>query len=635
MQEPGQLPKSLSRFDPLLSNKTTTTKSSLETPVKWKNAEARGNDIFMQNAQHSASGVNSPVVRADIFDAPNRRRSTGMYSVPAKVQQPETNLVGNMPELVQAFGSSLFALPAQKETHATHVRSSQKASNDSRKPPFSRSRTAPSNPRASTTGEVQKSEQGSRKHSRNHRRSKSIENPSDLLKMAIPGHRKSKSVQNLCDLKTMAGDGILRSNSQKGSNPHSPSHSPHARRIVKNMTPSKLLRSLNKSKDGNTPKNSKTLLSRSVLPDGNMPGLNLPLLAKPSPTSFLNDGNSFALRTSEQDPSAHQMEAPKADELLLSIKLCALMDANRTIENEYDVMSLVGHSNSTLKHFMSTSTGQSMSGLHNEHRTIIKQLLECSDGISVGGYAAKNAEVVTFDIPSRSQIVVVFRGNDDQQSKPVKKPRQSMAELLHADQKVAVYAGFKEAYFELESMFSAMVEKLTDANPFAQVLFCGHSFGGALATMASVRYACNRPMMRVAAHVFGSPRVGSAGFRHLANSLSNLRIIRVELKNDYLVDMPVDGATTKWDHAGHSITIGKTVRAYRFDKNRPSSNNIFRKNEKKILEKNIFRRNEKHSNGYCQALETCLSKKQWFEAFSGEDVGKGVRGKGDEKRLIS
>jgi len=621
MQEPDQH-KSLSRFDPL-SSSNNTTENRLKTPNNLTKSGDRSNDIFVQNPPLSVT--NPSVICEDVLHTANWQRSPDMYSAPMKMQQLETNMGGNIPELAQAFGSLPLGLPVQKGTHTTHARAPQKASNDLGKPPFSRSRTAPLNSRLSTTVDTQKS-------SRNHRRSKSIENPTDLVKMALAGHRKSKSVQNLCNLEVRGGDGILRSNSPKGSNPHTPSHSPHRRRIVKSITPSKLLRSRTKSKDGNTPKTSKSLISRSVIPDGKTHGLNLPLLAKPSPTSFLNDGNSFALRTSEQDPSAHQVELPKADELLLNIKLCVLMDANRAIENAYDVMSLVGHTNSSLNFFL--SNGHSSSGLHNNHRIIIKQLLECNDGISVGGYAAKSAEVITFDIPSRSQIIVVFRGNDDQQSKPVKKPRHSMAEDLHSDQKVAVYSGFKEAYFELESMFSAMVDKLTDANPFAQVVFCGHSFGGALATIASVRYACNRPMMRVAAHVFGSPRVGSGGFRQLANSLSNLRIIRVELKNDSFVDLPVDG-TTKWDHAGHSITIGKTVTAYRFDKNRPSSNNIFRKNEKKIFEKNIFRKNEKHSNGYCQALESRLSRKQWFETFYGENVGKGVRGKGDEKRLIS
>jgi len=610
--------KALSRFDPLLSSK-----SGLQTTANLTNREGR-DDIFKQNSQPSLSGVNHAAELLDVFDKSSRRYSAEMYN-PITLHQRETTNIS------ERFGSLTFAQPAQKG------QDQQIVNNDSRKNPFSRNRITNANGWASSIENLLNSNAtekpsepaGPRKPSRSHRRSKSIENSTNFVKLALPGHRKTKSVHSLLDSDIMTGDGILKSISPKRSNTHTPSHSPPGgRRTVKSITPSSLLRGRTKSKDGNTPKTSKTLISKTVMPDGKMPGLNLPLLAKPSPTSFLNNSDSFALRTSEQDPSAHQVELPKVDEVLLSIKLCALMDNNRDIENDFDLTSLVGYSNITLKNFM--SSGQSMSTLQKNHLPVIEQLLACNDGVSVGGYAAKSAEVIIFDIPSRSQIIVVFRGNDDQQCKPIKKPRQSTVEDFHSGYKVPVLSAFKEAYFELEPMFSAIVDKLTDANPFAQVVFCGHSFGGALATMASIRYACNRSMMRVAVHAFGSPRVGALGFRQLANSLSNLRIIRVELKNDWQVDLPADGAT-KWDHAGHSIIIGKTVTAHRFDKNRPSTNNI----QKKILETNIFRKNEKPSSGYLQALETCALKDQWFEAFSGEDVGQGVRGKGDEKRLIS
>mmetsp|Transcript_19444 Transcript_19444/g.29226 ORF Transcript_19444/g.29226 Transcript_19444/m.29226 type:complete len:664 (+) Transcript_19444:136-2127(+) len=434
------------------------------------------------------------------------------------------------------------------------------------------------------------------------------------------GHRKSKSGVNIGN--EINADGIVRSNPPEGSsNPHTPNQSPRSSmRSVKSITPSKLLRNRSNSKLTNT---TPTFTPREVLPAGQSMELNLPLFAKPSPTSFLNTSDCLALRTSEQDPSAHQIELPGSEELLTSAKLCNLVSFNRSESSNFDLMSIVGVPNLALKEFV--ISGQATAGLTEHHRPIVKQLLECGEGITVGGCATRTAEVVTFEVPSRSQIVVVFRGNEEQQLKPIKRGKKHFTvEEFHPDQKVDVNSEFKEAYFELESVFSAMVDKLTETNPFAQVVFCGHSFGGALATMAGVRYACNRPTMRVSVHVSGCPRVGAKNFRQLANSLSNLRIIRVELKNDPLVDSPADG-TTKWHHVGHSISVGKgsMVMAYRFDRNRPPTTN------------SIFRKNDKNSKAYCLALEACASKKQWFVGFSGEDFGDGVKGKDDEGRHIS
>jgi len=544
-----------------------------------------------------ASPIQTPEARRgsrNIFKPNHRRSSTGglpPFNIQQEGSQSETmDLAGNMSELVETLGSTSL-------TPSVQTPKSKKG----RKPDLMRSSTAPtlSIPLVDNASNIPVTSQGS------------VTGP--------PGHRKSKSGANICD--ELKADGIVRSISpQESSNPNTPHQSPRAKRGVKNITPSKLLRSRSNSKVANT---TPTYAPREMLPDGQSNGLNLPLFAKPSPTSFLNTGDAFAMRTSEQDPSAHQIELPKADELHSTIKLCNLVALTRSVDNNFDLMSLVGMSNLSLKEFM--RSGAATSDLNDSHRPFVKQLLECGEGITVLGYASRTAEVVTFEVPSRSQIVVVFRGNNDQQLKAVKKSKkQCTVEEFHPDQKVDVYSEFKEAYFELESVFSAMVDKLTDANPFAQVVLCGHSFGGALATMAGVRYACNRPMMRVSTYVFGSPRVGAENFRQLANSLSNLRIIRVEMKNDPTVDAPADG-TTKWYHAGHSISVGKgiMVMAYRFDHNKPKLSN------------GLFRKNDKDSNAYCLALEACMTKKQWFVAFSGEDVGDGVKGNDDEGRHIS
>lgn len=386
-------------------------------------------------------------------------------------------------------------------------------------------------------------------------------------------------------------------------------------RRVKSLTPSRLLRSRSATTKSTTIAGKLTTYDCALR--------HSQLANKLNPTSFLSNNDSLILRTSEQDPALHQLEIPKAVEMLSDMRLCALLDMYHSIDNNFDLAVLTGIPNLSLKEFVSLGkTSLEARGLEAKHKPIVKKLLENGEGITLAGYASENAEVVIFEVPSRSKIVVVFRGNDEEQAKPVRKTKLSKNRGKLDQQNLEIFPAFEQAYFELESNFFAVVDKLTDENPFAQVVFCGHSFGAALATIASVRYASNRPTMRVSANVFGCPKVGAVSFRQLANSLSNLRVIRFENRNDPVVDTPVDNG--KWHHVGHSILISKdnSVTAYRFDRNKPSSTTT-----------GIFRKNiERNSAAYCQALENCVSKKQWIECFSGEDVGDGVKGKDDENR---
>ena len=97
-----------------------------------------------------------------------------------------------------------------------------------------------------------------------------------------------------------------------------------------------------------------------------------------------------------------------------------------------------------------------------------------------------------------------------------------------------------------------LLDKLTSANPFCDVVFCGHSFGGALGMIGATRYSALFPMMTVHCHTFGTPKVGGTTFRHFTNSLPNLKVMRIENGADYYPHFPLGD---KWDHAGHTIVI--------------------------------------------------------------------------------
>uniref|UniRef100_A0A7S4T1U3 Fungal lipase-type domain-containing protein n=1 Tax=Ditylum brightwellii TaxID=49249 RepID=A0A7S4T1U3_9STRA len=210
------------------------------------------------------------------------------------------------------------------------------------------------------------------------------------------------------------------------------------------------------------------------------------------------------------------------------------------------------------------------------HPSIIKSLLECGDDLVVEGYFcetigkgedngdAEETDVVqatVFSSQRQRKFIVCYRGTVNQHMKPVKivvKQKEDESSILHNDHPVPVNTTFRDSYFtsRMEEKVFSLVEKLTTENPFCDVVFTGHSFGGALGTIASLRYAALFPMIMVHCMVFGTPKVGGLGFRHLGNSLPNLRVFRVEHGVDYFARLP-EGS--KWDHVGHTLTINATT----------------------------------------------------------------------------
>ncbi len=80
-----------------------------------------------------------------------------------------------------------------------------------------------------------------------------------------------------------------------------------------------------------------------------------------------------------------------------------------------------------------------------------------------------------------------------------------------------VHAGFHQAFQTIESDLDALIQRaLSDQRP---VWFCGHSLGGALATLAAHKYRDRAQGL----YTFGSPRVGNASFaRILDERLPNI-----------------------------------------------------------------------------------------------------------------
>jgi hypothetical protein len=351
--------------------------------------------------------------------------------------------------------------------------------------------------------------------------------------------------------------------------------------------------------------------------------MSIPTLMKQSPTSFLKDALTMAPRSSELDPSPHQVAIPAPVELYVNAKLCALLETYRTMDQNFDFNLLQGVNSLTLKGFVSLN--HSVAGLTVEQKPIVQTLLECHDDLIVEGYFATDQGLEVGVFGTQNTYVVVYRGSQEQQSKPGRTKDAPVP--LDSENAVLVYAPFREAYFELEKEVYPLLDSLIDTNPFSDVCFVGHSFGGAMATIGAVRFSTARPSLRFSCYTFGSPKVGAPDFEQLVNTLPNLKLMRVELPGDSNTTHPADHGAVKYQHAGHSLVLSNNsnkILAYKFDSKKPHSSMS-----------NILRMQKTDVQSYVKALEAFASEKhEWASLYVGQDVGKGVRGKNNEKRSV-
>jgi hypothetical protein len=297
--------------------------------------------------------------------------------------------------------------------------------------------------------------------------------------------------------------------------------------------------------------------------------LQMPSLAKPSPTSFLTGKEDEVVRTCELDPSPHQMEIPTLPEFVVMSRLNEFVENYRRVDQNFDLQQWVGMSRMDLRQVRIP-----------QHQPIVQSLLECGDDVTLQGAIIKGAnadersEVVVFE--GQRQFTVVFRGTTEQQCKPggskSKKNGKHVAVPLDAEHQAEVYGCFKEEYAKLEPECFALLDKLTEQNPFCDVVFSGYSFGATMASLAAFRYANARPQMRVSCLTMASPKVGFSAFKQLVNSSPNLKVMRLEFGQDSKCQAPAQAGS----HVGHTLVLhgslghnslktNQPVMAYKFD----------------------------------------------------------------------
>ena len=116
-----------------------------------------------------------------------------------------------------------------------------------------------------------------------------------------------------------------------------------------------------------------------------------------------------------------------------------------------------------------------------------------------------------------------------------------------------VHSGFSKA---LDLVWDHLEPRLERAG--GPVLFCGHSLGGALATLAAARWAGGRPAGEAAgtAYTFGAPRVGNARF---SAACGRLNLWRVVLGDDLVPQLPFSLSALPeklhYRHAGEEVLL--------------------------------------------------------------------------------
>jgi hypothetical protein len=362
-----------------------------------------------------------------------------------------------------------------------------------------------------------------------------------------------------------------------------------------------------------------------------MDSLQIPCLAKPRPTSFLTGKED--MRTSEQDASAWQLEIPTRDDVLVCAKLCQFLDAYRTEECLLDLNILVGCSRQDLTQFAAGEETMSTNKIAPCHRPLVESLLECGkDIVEVKGHvwstlAESTREVLILE--RQRQLLCVVRGTDaEQQGKYSKQP--DTVHLSSGDNTpgVTVFLDRDAAWRELQAATTSLLDKLTEENPFCDVVFAGHSFGASMATIGAWSYATARPDIRVAAQLTGAPKTGLADFRLAVHSLPNLRVVNIEF---------VHSRSAAAFHVGHTIkitpsvknmrTAQQAVKIYKFGGSRGEG--------EEIVFLSLLLSRPKEIAGYVNAIEALEHlDPSWVTDYYREN-GAGVRGKNSETREMA
>jgi len=368
------------------------------------------------------------------------------------------------------------------------------------------------------------------------------------------------------------------------------------------------------------------------------PSLFVPSLSKPRPTSFLT-GQEEVVRSSEQDPTAWQLDIPTHADTLTCTRLCQFLETYRSEECLLDLQQLVGFSRMQLSSFARGDSKLFVPNTTTEiaacHRKIVESLLECGKDVAeVKGFFTAPPQDAHGNPDHRREVLVVerqnkflciFRGTTpEQQGKFARQPETCE---LKAGPNPKVFVDRYSAFAELQAETFQLLDKLSEDNPFCDITFTGTMFGASMATLAAYVYAITRTSLRVSCIVSASPKCGpSEDFRWAVHSTPNLNVNRLEVL--------APGRGRAADHVGHSLRLSPptkdnkkpTVQLLKFGGDEHQEN-------PHPLSFLPSKPKEKDVREFVLLLED-LDGQSWVKDYYLED-GAGVRGKDNEARQMA
>lgn len=161
----------------------------------------------------------------------------------------------------------------------------------------------------------------------------------------------------------------------------------------------------------------------------------------------------------------------------------------------------------------------------------------------------------------KNYLVVIFRGTESKKDLFTDlNILQEKLDLKNINLSPKIHSGFLKQFLSVKESITQYIEK------YDNVIFCGHSLGGALATISSLYFFFYfEKFKKINCVTFGSPRVGDKMFSTLFNTVVN-ESIRVVSDND-----PVPCFPTKWrfNHVNglrwfNQDVIKKEIKVWRF-----------------------------------------------------------------------
>jgi len=117
--------------------------------------------------------------------------------------------------------------------------------------------------------------------------------------------------------------------------------------------------------------------------------------------------------------------------------------------------------------------------------------------------------------------------------------------------KARVHAGFLKQYEAMRFSVMSSIYKVVWKKQIKNVVFTGHSLGGALATLCAAAVKTELPELHVSAYTFGSPRVGNKAFAEEFKKVDYS--VRYVNGGDVVTSLPF----WNYEHVQGCIEIGK------------------------------------------------------------------------------